>query len=140
MYYQCEHFSIQELVPPEVYNDLGDKAWALLDREALITLDTLRDVFGTITVNDWLWGGNFKESGLRKVDSAHYRPYSMHSFGKAFDCKFKHTTPEKVQSFILKNPHVFPYLKRIENTKATKTWLHFDVGNRDYDTPYVFNP
>ena len=138
--YECRHFVVQELVSPDVYADRGEKAWALLDTNALKTLDALRDKFGSITVNDWYWGGTFKESGLRTTSCEYYRPYSMHSFGKAFDCKFKDTTPEKVQEYILNNADEFPFLQRMEDTKSTKTWLHFDVGNHGYYKPYVFKP
>ena len=138
--YRCKHFSIQELVPEAFYNARGVDSWAYLDRGALITLDQLRDKFGSITVNDWVWGGRLNASGLRTFDSEHFNPYSMHSFGKAFDIKFKHTTPLKVQKYILSNPKEFPYIQRLEDAKITKSWLHFDTGNRGYDTPYVFNP
>lgn len=128
-YYECRHFAIHELVPPEVFNDRGKKAWQLLDARALITLDQLREVYGKIVVNDWYWNGDFKWSGLRTPDWEHYSPYSQHNFGRAFDCKFKKHNPEIVRQEILQHQDRFPYLMSLE--LDTPTWLHFDVRNCD---------
>lgn len=138
--YKCEHFNIKELVAPDVYNERGDRAWALLDERALKTLDKLREVFGSVTVNDWAWGGAFTQSGLRTAGDEYFKKYSAHSFGRGFDCKFKHATPLEVQEYILANPDEFPYIARIENAKVTKSWLHFEVGNHAHDEIYVFYP
>ena len=41
--YRCEYFALYELVPEEVYLERGEKAWELLDKRLLITLDRLRE-------------------------------------------------------------------------------------------------
>lgn len=138
--YKCRYFDIKELVTPEVYYERGEKAWSIFDVRALKTLDALREKFGKITVNDWCFGGKFTESGLRVAGCKHFRQFSAHSFGRAFDCKFSDVSPVEVQEYILEHPDEFPYIGRIERAQHTKTWLHFDVGNYRHKGIYVFFP
>ena len=135
--YKTNHFTITELVPPQVYEERGDKAWSLLDDRALKTLDTLRDKFGITTVNSWSWNGDRKWSGLRTPDSPYYSKYSQHSFGREFDCIFRDKTAEEVREYILDNQEEFPHIRGLE---LGVSWLHFDVGNRPGDGIYTFNP
>jgi len=124
--YKCKHFKIQELVPQHVYEARGDKAWELLDKNALIALDAVRDAFGAITVNNWHIGGKRNWSGLRTSDSPYYSPYSQHSFGRAFDCIFATRTAAQVRQAILNNRDDFPLVQAME---LDTSWLHFDVRN-----------
>jgi hypothetical protein len=124
--YIPEHFIIQELVPREVFKDRGTKAWELLDDRLLITLDQLREEYGSITINNWKWDGPREWSGLRTPESSWYRPYSQHTFGRAADCLFNDVDVEKVRKDILKSPDKFPCINSIE---LNTSWLHFDVRN-----------
>jgi hypothetical protein len=124
--YKCNHFSIQELVGPEVYKDRGAKAWELLDNRLLKTIDQLRERFGECVINNWSFGGGYSESGLRTPASKHYRPYSQHTFGRAADCKFK-VDVEIIRQYILSNPDVFEFINFVE--LDTPGWLHIDVRN-----------
>jgi len=126
MIYKCKHFTIQELVPKHIYGARGDKAWELLDKDALKTLDHLRDSFGVMTVNNWHIGGDRNWSGLRTSDSPYYSPTSQHSFGRAFDCLFASRTAEQVRQVILRNRDEFPLLTSME---LGTSWLHFDTRN-----------
>lgn len=90
--HKCKHFAIHELVPPELLSQYGRKSWKYLDKGMLIDLDTLRDhVFERtgqyLVINNWKWGGQYSESGLRVPSSTCYNPFSAHTFGKAFDVK-----------------------------------------------------
>lgn len=131
MGYRCQHFSVYELVPPEVYQARGEKAWELLDPAALVTLDALRTHFGPVTVNDWRWGGSYKESGFRTAQSETGAVYSQHRYGRAFDCKFAETTPQAVYEYVLAHPEQFPHLTTLEDIRYTPTWLHIDVRNNE---------
>lgn len=122
--YQPKHFRIEELVPRHVFADRGSKAIELLDVNALITLDQLREKFGAITVNNWVWGGNRQWSGLRTEQSPHGTQYSQHRFGRAFDCIFKNVTSEEVRQYVLANPDEFPHITFIE---LDVSWFHFDT-------------
>lgn len=125
--YVCKHFIIEELVPPHVYAERGEKAWELFDDRALITLDALRDKFGSITVNNWKWGGNRKWSGLRTPESPYYSPYSQHTFGRAFDCIFNKINTEDARHKVLKDrAELFPYITGVE---LKVSWFHFDCRN-----------
>ncbi len=127
--YKCTNFRIEELVPPQVFKDRGQKAWQLLDDRMLITLDRLRERNGSMTINDWVWGGDREWSGLRTADSPYYSKYSQHTYGKAYDIIFKHVTAEKVRQDILAKPDdkVFEYINSIE---LGVSWLHCDSRNQ----------
>lgn len=126
--YKCKHFKIQELVPPHVYEERGDKSWLLLDARSLFTLDTIRDNFGPVVVNNWHSGGDRRWSGLRTPESPYYSPYSQHTFGRAFDGLLLSYDVEKARSFILANKEKFPHLTGLE---LGVSWLHFDTRNVD---------
>lgn len=126
--YKCTHFALYELVPRHVYEERGDKAWEALDDRMLRSLDYLRELYGSITVNNWYWGGNREWSCLRTPGSPYYKPYSQHSFGRSADCIFKRVTAEKVRQDILANPDTEAF-QLIMSLELDVTWLHFDVRN-----------
>lgn len=128
--YKCKHFKIHELVPPQVYKDRGEKAWELLDIRMLKTIDRLRDCYGSMTINNYFWGGDREWSGLRTPDSPYYSKYSQHTFGRACDCLFKDVSSEQVRQDLLNNPYTFEYIgEYIESLELGVSWLHFDVRN-----------
>lgn len=124
--YIPKHFAAHELVPEHVYRARGEKSFELLDDRLLITLDQLRDCFGSITVNNWFWGGNRQWSGLRTEKSPYGSMFSQHRFGRAADCIFKDFRAEEVRQQVLKNPDRFPHITFIE---LDIDWFHFDVRN-----------
>ncbi len=128
--YQCTYFKIYELVPPDLFEKYEDnqwKLWNLFDDRALITNDQLREVFGKIIINDWHWGGNYKDSGFRTPDCKIGAEWSQHKFGRGFDLKFKDTDVKTVRHRILQNKQQFEFINSIE--LGTPTWLHFDTRN-----------
>lgn len=120
-------FILQELVPPPIFDRLGEKAWDLLNEDALRSLQALRDKFGPITVNNWSFGGPFKESGLREADTKTGAPKSAHKRGEAFDCKPKAVSVREMYDYIIAHGEEFPLIRRVENIAFAKTWVHFDV-------------
>ncbi|MFH2047000.1 MAG: hypothetical protein ABIK92_17870 [Pseudomonadota bacterium] len=128
--YKCKHFLIYELVPRRVFEERGEKAWELLDDRLLITLDKLRDRYGSITVNNYYWGKEREWSGLRTSDSPYYSPYSQHSFGRAADCLFADNSAEAIRQDILANPSD-PAFALIGSIELGVSWLHFDIRNCD---------
>lgn len=140
MSFRPPSFIIQELVPPDTYSALGERAWELLDSCALMTLQALRNKFGPLIVNNWHSGGSYRESGLRSFTSPTGARYSQHRFGRAFDCKFKNRVPAEVADYVLKHAAEFPHLTTIENPDATPTWFHFDVRNHDKTGIWIVNP
>lgn len=130
--YIPKHFGIKELVPKQVFADRGEKAWQLLDDRILLTIDMLREKYGSITINDWSWkkdGEKFSQwRGLRTADSPYYSKYSQHSFGNAVDLIFKHVTAEQVRQDILANP-VDPAFVYINSFEEGTSWVHLDCRN-----------
>lgn len=130
MTYKCEHFKIHELVPPQVYQDRGEKAWELFDERILMAIDDLRDSYGSITINNYMYGGDREWSGLRTPDSPWYSPYSQHTFGRAVDCLFKDADVEEVRKAILADDQI-PYLPDITAVELDTSWLHIDCRNTE---------
>ncbi|OEU69392.1 MAG: hypothetical protein BA863_02180 [Desulfovibrio sp. S3730MH75] len=145
--YKTNHFRIEELVYPEFYEahkHRGIQIWMALNPLALMTLDALRERFGSTTVNNWLWGGPFKYSGLRPMDCEEGADLSIHKFGGGFDPKFKDVTADEVRADMRRcgcmNPNVnrsslplrYRYIRRIEEFPGM-SWFHFDTGNWDVE-------
>lgn len=126
--YKCKYFAIHELVPPKVFDERGEKAWELIDDRLLITLDRLRERYGSITINNYVWGKDRQWSGLRTPDSPYFSPYSQHTFGRAADCIFADVTAEQVRQDMLNNidDPLFEFVRSIE---LSVSWLHFDIRN-----------
>lgn len=124
--YECKHFNIVELVPRQVYRDRGDKAWELLDQNMLKVLDQLRDKFGPMVINNWHSGGDREWSGLRTLDSPYYKPYSQHSFGRAFDIIPTTITVDSLREHIITNQELYPQIGGVE---LNVSWLHIDGRN-----------
>lgn len=130
MTYRCRHFSLHELLPPDVYYKRGEMGWQLLDERLLRSIDALRDRYGPMTVNNWRWGGNREWSGLRTPDSTYYSLYSQHTFGRAADCLFVEISSEEVRREILDYPDDEAH-KLIQSVELDVDWLHIDVRNCD---------
>ena len=126
--YIPKFFEAYELVPPEVYAERGDRSFELIDDRVLITLDALRTKFGPIIINNYMWGGHRKWSGLRTPGSPDYRDYSQHTFGRAMDCLFADISVEAVRQYLIDHPEEFPYITAFEKDV---NWLHFDVRNAE---------
>lgn len=124
--YTPKHFDVQELVPQSIYDLRGPQAIELIDERVLITLDKLREVFGVCTVNNWVFLGDFSQSGLRTSEAPEYSPTSQHTFGRAMDCKFRDNSAQEVRLRVTENKPMFPYITFIEDDVS---WFHFDVRN-----------
>ena len=127
---KSKYFRIEELVPKELYDVLGEKmCWKLFDDRLIEMLDKIKEKFpdGSMTVNNWVWGGDRNWSGLRLPGKPYYSPTSQHSLGKAIDAVFSAYTAEEVRHGIMANIEEFPYIKGIEDDVS---WLHVDVRDR----------
>ena len=133
---KSRHFAIHELVPPKIYKKYGEKAWRFVPVILIISIDTIKDRFpnGTMTINNYKWGGERKWSGLRTFLSSFFSKTSMHSFGNAIDAIFSAYDVEEVRQDIINNPEVYPHIKGLE---LNVTWLHADCRNED--TLVTFN-
>jgi len=158
MYYKPKYFIPEEIFPESVVRlhtflskgkvIVSEKIWRLVDSRVLITLDRLRDRFGTIVVNDYRWGGKNQYRGYRPAldlidkyyleETGIYRPKwssftSQHCFGRAIDCKFKYKTSQEVRDDIKKNFSELTY-QDITAIEESVDWFHFDVRSWDRKT------
>ena len=127
---KSKKFKIHELVPLRLHNTVHpDVLWRMIDPRLIETIDTIKETFpeGSMTINNYMWGGNRGWSGLRTKDSDYYSPTSQHTLGKAIDAIFSKYDVEDIRQFILNNPDKFPHVGGIE---LGVSWLHVDVRDR----------
>lgn len=128
--YICKHFGLYELVSQELFEQYRDTQWRLwniFDDRLLRGFDLLREDYGSITINDWYWGGEFNESGLRIPGMETYSWTSLHAWAKAFDGKPQDTPVEKIRTDILSNKK--DYHKWFTGVETNISWLHLDTRN-----------
>lgn len=124
-----KYFLIQELVPPGIYTQFGEKAWWFIQPVLIGVLDALReDVGRPLLVNNWHTGGSYQFSGYRPPETKIGAPYSMHRMGLAADVKCKGWKPADILKVIQDNQakYLALGLTTYENLQATPTWLHLD--------------
>jgi len=150
MYYKPKYFEPEEIFSKQVIKEhsIGSNSiWRLMDSRVLWTADKLRELFGTIIVNDYLFGGKNQHRGFRNplelIDLEHlkliqaFKPTfssftSQHCFGRALDLTLKKLFAEDARQYIIKNKkkEVFKYITAIEEKVS---WLHFDTRNYKKD-------
>ncbi|ELH4810082.1 hypothetical protein Q9X96_003116 [Vibrio vulnificus] len=132
--YKSKYFKVEELVSKSMFNQRGQKAVELIDERVLMTLDSLRTNLGKpITVNNWLWGGDFQQRGLRdrgfyKSDADYVSSLSQHKYGRAVDFDVKGLSAKEVRKHIIENQHLYPHISFLE---VDINWVHFDCRNND---------
>ncbi len=122
--YTCRHFKLSELVPPSVLNDLGERAWMMLDDRLLKFIDDLRDDLGKkIYVNR----GDATNRGFRlKGKVAKAANYSQHYYGRAIDFTVEGMSAQEVRQYIKDNKVKYPMVRRMEKDVD---WVHVDCAN-----------
>jgi len=134
------YFQIQEFVPKEVHDKFKDRSAMFLDPRLFVIADYLRARFGSMTINNWLWGGKFNHSGYRQPDCPDGAFFSIHKTGGAIDPKFKDVTPDDVRSDIAKLESLYMTMGITTIELNTPTWVHIDtrftgMGNIQYFKP-----
>ena len=134
---KSKHFLIHELVPKKMYKRYGEAAWRYIDRDMIADIDKLKEIFsnGTMTINNYKFGGSREWSGIRTPESKYYSYGSMHSYGKAFDIVFSEYDAEEVRQYILNNQDKFIAITRMEDGVS---WLHIDKANTNKDVITMF--
>jgi hypothetical protein len=128
-YYEPQNFKLQELVPPEIYQQFGDKALFLLDQNMIKMVDGIRNFFGVpVTINNWHIKGSFTLRGFRPADTSVGAKYSQHKYGRAGDMDIQGYTAEDARQAILKNQKS-PLLNWITVIEDKVNWLHADCRN-----------
>lgn len=142
---KCKHFEIYELVSKQVYQKYGERAWQFFDPRLLVMLDWVREKLDKpITVNDWYWGGQFDERGLRcnldpmmvgktKAGKIYCSP---HPFGQGVDFDVEGMTAQQVRDWLEEHKEELPFPIRLEDGVS---WVHMDVRNVGVKI-YLFKP
>lgn len=125
-----EDFILQEFVDPETYKRFGDKSIWFIDPKIIDIAQLIRNLtHKPVTINNWEWGGVYKESGLRSLTTTTGAKYSQHKYGRAIDIKVEGMSVQEVYNIIMQNIEIFRAvgLTTIEDIDKTPTWLHLDV-------------
>ena len=127
---KSKYFKIHELVPKKMYTRYGEDAWRYVDIRLIESIDLLKEKFskGTMTINNYYWGGSRSWSGIRTPESKYYNYGSQHSFANAFDIVFSEYQVEEIRHYIMANRELFPHVNGLE---LGVSWLHIDIRNSD---------
>ena len=120
---------------------LGGYSYELFDKEILTQLDDFREAYGrSLRINDWHTGGQYKESGLREIQTKTGARKSAHKFGYAFDVKhFDRSELTALRDFIKDRGAEFG-ISRVENFDKTPSWCHIEFSKEEVKEIYFFNP
>ena len=149
--YKCVYFSIKELVSKIVYDFYKptygeDFLWRFFDADILKDLDTIRKEWDKpIIINNWSSGGNLSQCGIRSnldpLVKQRKTPYlGGHNLAKGFDLHDSNGNNEGLYNCV-KNLIISKKLKkirRLENFKITKTWVHADALQTKNDDLEIF--
>ncbi|RLD22885.1 MAG: peptidase M15 [Bacteroidetes bacterium] len=135
-YYQPEYFKLEEFFPKVFYDKWKYKPDILLGKlnpHALWTLDRMRGIYGAITVNNWLWGGDLNYRGFRPEGCGVGAELSDHKTGDAIDFGVSKYPSQVIRADILANPDKdeFKYITVLERGIS---WVHLGFRNWDRQT------
>lgn len=113
---------LDEYIPKEMYLKYNSVILiGLIDNRLVKADQMLRDVFGSVTINNWWNGGDRQWSGLRLPASPDYSPTSQHSFLRASD-KLFNVPAEQVREYIKLNYKTLG----ITCIEVGVSWIHSD--------------
>lgn len=142
-YYECKYFKTHEILPQKIDQMINNEIvkYSMFDPRVLIFLDWARDRYGSLTVNDYTWGGSNQWRGLRTPDSKYYSKNSMHSFGKAVDFVSERFSAQEIITDLkeLSKRGKAPEISRVEDLEGM-TWVHGDTKNTNREGIYFFKP
>jgi len=101
-----------------------------IDPKLIIIAQYIRDMLGKpVTINNYATGGQYKESGLRDINTTTGAKKSAHKIGKAIDIKVKGMTSREVYDWCLDNQMQLYALgvREIEHNGYTPTWTHIST-------------
>lgn len=138
MIYRCKNYAIYELVPPELFNEYEEwRLWWLFPETMLRVIDNLRDDYGKIKINDWYWGGENTQSGIRIPGQYYYKLTSQHAWARGFDLHPEETDVETMRRDIIDRKK--PYMKFVQGVELDVPWLHIDGRNNGGEL-FTFSP
>ncbi len=133
-----KNFILQEFIDPLFYDEYSEKAIWFIDARIIQSAQALRDNLGIpLTINNWYYGGQRKESGLRLPYSQNYSQFSQHSFGRAVDIVSDQMSAQEMRNHLYQNKHLYPHINAIEDKVS---WLHIDCRTTISDNYLIFSP
>lgn len=138
-----ENFYLDEFINDEIYKRFKGKSIWFLDIRVIAIAQLLRTLSGrSVTINNWYNGGQYKDSGLRRLSGGIGAKYSQHRYGRAIDVKVEGLTIAEVLDIIVDNEQAFRQagLTTIEDIKYTPTWMHLDCRYSDSEDILYVRP
>ena len=137
-----KYFDVKELVPKEIYEELGDEAIKLLDTRALKALEEVREILNVpLICNNWAAGGNRNYCGYRPQDCKVGAKNSQHKKGNAFDLISTKISASTMRYELEKHKLELTIPIRIEKWDSNGneiSWLHIDTNNYKNTNIYFF--
>lgn len=133
------HFSIKELVHPQIVLDIGEQnCWARLDGGCLIDLDKIREAWGDII---YINLGKHDSRGLRPPNDPDGAKYSIHKQGAAFDLVPANGQTKRLFKMIKSMIQLgdLKTFNTLENFEHTPSWVHVAKMNTS-EKPWIINP
>lgn len=130
------HFNLEEFIDPVTFSEKGADSIHCIDVKLIEIAELLRSITGhPVTINDWSTGGQYKESGLRRMDSPTGAKHSAHKEGKAIDCKVDGMSAPAVHALVLANESKFydAGVRQMEDIAFSPTWTHLSTRGTDND-------
>lgn len=116
-----KYFTVEELVPKNVYNIIGDDAIRLFNPKALEALENVREILGVpLICNNWKSGGTRNNCGYRVPDSTVGATKSAHKDGEAFDLVSSKMSAAEMRNKLEANQHLLKYPIRVEKWENGK--------------------
>lgn len=133
-----KNFILPEFISKETWDKYGHRALWFIDDRIIQTCQKLRDNLGIpLTINNWYYGGDRNESGLRVEGMKNYSSTSQHAFGRAVDIISKDMSAEEMRQHIYNKRHDYPHIKAIERNVS---WLHIDCRYTNSNNFMLFDP
>ena len=101
-----------------------------VDPKLPVIAQWIRDTIGLpVTINNYATGGQYKESGLRDINTTTGAKKSAHKEGKAIDIKVKGMTSRQVYDWCMDRQIELYALgvREIEGNNYTPTWTHLST-------------
>ena len=129
-----KNFTLDEFLPPAIY-EMSPNGILFLDPRIIGIAQFIRDRFGKpVTINDYLDGGHYQDSGFRDPLTSIGAIFSQHKFGRAADLKIDEMDPEEIRDDILENYALYNKVGLTTIEAATPTWLHIDCRWTNLET------
>jgi|TARA_Y100000310_G_scaffold102238_1_gene100446 hypothetical protein len=143
-----KNFVIQEYVPPELYEYIGDdlnKFYRYIDPRLVELGQEIRDHFNkSMTINNWSRNGKFQYRGWRPFDyykspTRNKLKVSQHQMGRAIDFTIKGIDSDIIRAelLLLFEKGKFQNIGALEDDVS---WVHADIRYRPFDGILVFKP